>query len=141
MHKQLPTWHLIQRSLQEKLRVMLLYVLHSSGSSSGRQGFFMAVNELGAMSGSLGGGIMEHKFVELSKSRMRQPGEEKSIHRQVHDKQVAKDRSGMICSGEQTIFLYSVQEADERAIALLIQSMERHSNGSLHLSPGGISFS
>lgn len=53
---------------------MLLYVLQSEGSSPGRQGFFMGVNSLGQMSGSIGGGIMEHKFVEMAKARLREQG-------------------------------------------------------------------
>src|SRR5450432_2580129 len=108
MYKQLPTWQLIQSSLQQKVGVMLLYVLESKGSSPGRQGFFMAVNANGEMSGSLGGGIMEHKFVELAKSKLKLPAVEISIHHQLHDKQAGKNQSGMICSGEQTIFLYTV---------------------------------
>ena len=61
------TWMLADNSLNERLAVMLLYVLESSGSSPGRQGFFMVVNEKGVMEGSVGGGIMEHKFVERAK--------------------------------------------------------------------------
>ena len=49
---------------------MLLYVLESKGSSPGRQGFFMAVNSNGEMEGSIGGGIMEHKFVEMAKEKL-----------------------------------------------------------------------
>ncbi len=49
---------------------MLLYVLESNGSSPGRQGFFMGVNSLGEMEGSIGGGIMEYKFVEMAKGKL-----------------------------------------------------------------------
>ena len=119
MHKQLPAWQLIQSSLQQKIAVMLLYVLQSKGSSPGRQGFMMAVNVNGEMSGSLGGGIMEQKFVELAKVKLKQTAEEVSVHHQLHDKQAAKNQSGMICSGEQTIFLYTVHVKDSGAIKLL----------------------
>ncbi len=50
---------------------MLLYVLESKGSSPGRQGFFMVVNATGEMEGSVGGGIVEHKFVELAKEQLK----------------------------------------------------------------------
>ncbi|MBC7887480.1 MAG: XdhC family protein [Ferruginibacter sp.] len=140
MHKQLPTWLLIQNSLQQNIEVMLLYVLESRGSSPGRQGFFMAVNATGEMSGSLGGGIMEHKFVEMAKSKLKQAAGERSVHQQLHDKQAAKNQSGMICSGEQTIFLYTLQPQDAATAGLLIQSMQQNKNGTLQLSPAGISF-
>ena len=63
MHKSFYIWKLILDSLKVNIPVMLLCVLESKGSSPGRQGFFMAVNEAGEMEGSIGGGIMEHKFV------------------------------------------------------------------------------
>lgn len=139
MHKQLPTWQFIQNSLQQNIEVMLLYVLESKGSSPGRQGFCMAVNVDGEMTGSLGGGIMEHKFVEMAKSKLRLSAKESSVHHQLHDKQAIKNQSGMICSGEQTIFLYTVQRDDAIAINLLVQSLQQNKNGTLQLTPNGVS--
>ncbi|MCW3094049.1 MAG: xanthine and dehydrogenase maturation factor XdhC/CoxF family-like protein [Ferruginibacter sp.] len=142
MHKQLPTWQLIQKSLQQKTAVMLLYVLESKGSSPGRQGFLMAVNTAGETSGSLGGGIMEHKFVEMAKAKLRQNIlHETSLHYQFHDKEAAKNQSGMICSGEQTIFFYKVLPGEINIIDTLIRSLEQNKNGTLQLSPEGIDFS
>src|SRR5262245_28376482 len=120
---------------------MLLYVLESKGSSPGRQGFFMAVNSQGRMDGSIGGGIMEHKFVELARERLlNQSNDLAAIKKQVHDKTVAKDQSGMICSGEQTIFLYRFQKEDLRAIQNIINALTQNRHGTLLLSPGGIGF-
>lgn len=127
-------------SLQKNISVMLLYVLESYGSSPGRQGFFMVVNASGQMEGSIGGGIMEHKFVEMAKSRLKDENNEVSVHKQIHDKAPAKNQSGMICSGEQTIVLYKVQQKDSTHIAGIISSLEKNENGTLYLSPAGISF-
>lgn len=140
MHKQLPTWQLIHTSLQHNIAVMLLYVLESRGSSPGRQGFVMAVNAKGEMSGSLGGGIMEHKFVEMAKAKLQQPAVEASVHQQIHDKSVAKNQSGMICSGEQTIFLYTVKKEERAAIQQIILVLQQNKNATLQLSPHGIVF-
>jgi len=141
MHKQLPTWQLIQQSLQNNTAVMLLYVLESKGSSPGRQGFMMAVNAKADMSGSLGGGIMEHKFVEMAKAKLQQQEEAASVHLQVHDKTVAKNQSGMICSGEQTIFLYTVKKEEGTAVSNIISVLQQNKNASFTLTPGGIGFS
>ena len=122
---------------------MLLYVLESTGSSPGRQGFFMAVNAKGEMKGSIGGGIMEHKFVEMAKERLRANSYEQragTLKKQIHDKTVQENQSGMICSGEQTILLYPVQPEDLTAIQNIISSVEQHKNGTLLLSPEGIRF-
>lgn len=139
--KTLKTWQLISENLRRNIPVMLLYVLESSGSSPGRQGFFMAVNEKGEMEGSIGGGIMEHKFVEMAKERLKEQGtSEQEIKKQIHDKSASKNQSGMICSGEQTILLYPVQQKDEKQIKNLISSLDENKNGTLTLSPGGIEF-
>ncbi|UEG49814.1 XdhC family protein [Ferruginibacter lapsinanis] len=144
MKKTLQTWLFIQQSLQQNIEVMLLYVLESKGSSPGRQGFMMAVNAVGEMSGSMGGGIMEHKFVEMAKERLKLEGvshEEATIKKQVHSKSAKRDQSGMICSGEQTIFLYTIQQKDIRYIDNLISSLQQNKNGTFELSQDGISFS
>jgi xanthine dehydrogenase accessory factor len=144
MNKQYAVWKLILESLENKIAVMLLYVLESKGSSPGRQGFFMAVNAKNKMEGSVGGGIMEHKFVEMAKKKLRAASHKQRvgfIKKQYHDKTAAKDQSGMICSGEQTVLLYPVQKKDAVHIKKLIASLQQHKNGTLRLSPEGIKFS
>lgn len=140
--KNIATWILIGNSLDKGIGVMLLYVLESIGSSPGRQGFFMAVNANGDMEGSIGGGMMEHKFVEMAWERLReQESKEQEIRKQYHDKAAARNQSGMICSGEQTIFLYYVQPSDSTTIKNIITSLEQNYNGALTLSSSGITFS
>jgi xanthine dehydrogenase accessory factor len=119
---------------------MLLYVLESEGSSPGRQGFMMAVSASGQICGSLGGGIMEYKFVELAKVKVRENELHSSVHQQIHDKAVAQNQSGMICSGEQTIFLYRVKIEEQGVIKAIIDGLEANRNGSLQLSLNGIAF-
>src|SRR5690242_13984967 len=139
--KSINTWKLIRNSMERKIPVMLLYVLESKGSSPGRQGFCMAVNANAEMEGSIGGGMMEHKFVEMIKERLRDssgPGTE--IRKQVHDKSAARNQSGMICSGEQTILLHILQPTDLSHVKNIIQSLEQYQNGTLTLSPKGIQF-
>jgi xanthine dehydrogenase accessory factor len=138
--KSLNTWKLIHNSMENNIPVMLLYVLESQGSSPGRQGFLMAVNGAGEMSGSIGGGMMEHKFVEMAKERLQDHQEGTDIRKQVHDKSATKNQSGMICSGEQTILLHTLQPADLSHVENIIQSLEQHQNGTLTLSPSGILF-
>ena len=138
--KNIATWKLVEQSLQQDIPVMLLYVLESHGSSPGRQGFFMAVNSAGQTAGSIGGGIMEYKFVEMARERLKAQENKVQVKKQYHDKSVAKDQSGMICSGEQTIFLYRMQPADLPVIKNIINSLEQNKNGTLLLSPRGIAF-
>lgn len=138
--KNIATWKLINKSLDRGTPVMLLYVLESIGSSPGRQGFFMAVNINGEMEGSIGGGIMEHKFVEMAKERLRGEAYKQEIRKQLHDKSAAKNQSGMICSGEQTILLYRLKPGDAPTVQNIISSLEQNKNGTLYLFPAGINF-
>jgi len=124
MNKNLVTWQLIHKSLQSSIPVMLLYVLESKGSSPGRQGFFMAVNAKGEMAGSIGGGIMEHKFVEMAKEQLEKQEDISTLRKQLHDKKAAKNQSGMICSGEQTVWIYRLKEKEQPAIQNIIDSLQ-----------------
>ncbi len=142
--KNIATWKLIDSSLQNGINVILIYVLESKGSSPGRQGFFMAINAEGAMEGSIGGGIMEHKFAEMAKEKLSNFNVESgvaNIHKQLHNKTAPRNQSGMICSGEQTILIYQIQAGDKSTIQKLIASLEQNKNGTLHLFAGGLNFS
>jgi xanthine dehydrogenase accessory factor len=146
MNKQLQIWELISSSLQQQTPVALLYVLESSGSSPGRQGFFMAVTGHGEMEGSIGGGIMEYRFVEMAKKQITREDnttikeQHSSVRKQIHTKSSARNSSGMICSGEQTILLYIVKPEDIISVQHLIASLVQNNNGTLILSPIGIQF-
>ncbi len=134
-------WEFINQKQSASIDVILLYVLESKGSSPGRQGFNMAVAADGAFFGTIGGGIMEHKFVEMARAKLKKANDPTGVYKQVHDKSAAKDQSGMICSGEQTIFLYQLQQEDAKEVALLIKSLNENKNGTLQLSSTGILFS
>ncbi len=143
MRKQSVIWKFILKSFSKNISVMLLYVLESKGSSPGRQGFFMAVNAEGKMEGSIGGGIMEHKFVEMAIEQMADGSgklAEGKIKKQIHDKSAGKNQSGMICSGEQTIFIYKIQIKDIEEIKKITAAQEKNKNGALQLSQNGILF-
>jgi xanthine dehydrogenase accessory factor len=47
-------WLSLKQELAAGHAVMLMYVVHSAGSSPGRQGFKMLVSESGRLSGSIG---------------------------------------------------------------------------------------
>ena len=136
----LPLWQFIYRQLIQNEPVILLLVLESKGSSPGRQGFKMAVTK-NQMSGYIGGGIMEHKFVEMAREKLSEAVVESQIKKQFHNKSAGNNQSGMICSGEQTIFLYRLNEGDRLSIENLIASLSQHQNGTLTVTRNGIQFS
>ncbi len=127
------------KQIRLKKPVIFLCVLTSKGSSPGRQGFKMAVatNE---MYGSVGGGIMEHKFAELAKKMLRKQFEEGLVKQQVHSKSASVNQSGMICSGEQTLALYPLNEKDLTAIKKIVRALENNEPSAFEFSLDGFSF-
>ena len=113
-------------------------VVESSGSSPGRTGFKMAVTSE-EMCGSIGGGIMEHKFVEMAKDRLL-INQDPFIKKQFHRKSEAQNQSGMICSGEQTVLMYRLQMDTMSEISHVIASMEEKKNGRLRITGNDLSF-
>ncbi len=116
---------------------MLLCVVDSKGSSPGRTGFKMVVNEQEELLGSIGGGIMEHKLVEQCKADLLKRDFEPFIKRQIHQSDIPKDRSGMICSGEQTIAFYPLDSSHSKLISELV---DWGHNGVLTFDQVGIGF-
>jgi xanthine dehydrogenase accessory factor len=138
MQWKIDTWQFIINNFHENLETVLLFVLESKGSSPGRYGFFMAINSVGDMMGSLGGGIMEHKFVELAKTRFSKADNTVSIHPQIHNKSADKNQSGMICSGEQTIFLYTLQTSDYDVVKNILNTYSQNLMCTLQITEKGL---
>lgn len=117
-------WEHAAASLRAGVPVALLCVVRSEGSSPGRQGFKLSLTATETV-GSIGGGIMEHKLVELMRARLQRGPHAPEIRRQVHRAHSPTDRSGMICSGEQEILLLPLHLPDLAAAEACVQCL-RH---------------
>ena len=135
MNKELNLWQFIDNQLNINEKVMLLVVVESTGSSPGRKGFKMVVNTEGGLCGSIGGGIMEIKLVELAKDLLQKEGNVAFLKKQIHHKNVLHDQSGMICSGEQTILFFTLQKKDLPTVQQIVQSLEKSLPIVLKLTP------
>jgi xanthine dehydrogenase accessory factor len=132
-------WKYITDQLNANKKLAFMCVLESIGSSPGRQGFKMAVSEDGTMSGSIGGGIMEHKMVELCRTLLIADPFKPFIKRQIHQ-DVANEKSGMICSGEQTIVFYHLDTSDLSWVESIYKHLINNKFGVLNLSFDSIKF-
>ncbi len=132
-------WQFILSQVKKGTPVALLCVMESHGSSPGRRGFKMAVAHKKIV-GSIGGGMMEYKFVELAKEMLVSDREPFSLKKQIHSKSAKINQSGMICSGEQTIYLSLIKNSDIDSIEAMIASLNMNQHGTLHIDPSGISF-
>ncbi|TCJ19617.1 XdhC/CoxI family protein [Flaviaesturariibacter flavus] len=132
------TWLFIRDKLNESVPVLLLWVLQSEGSSPGRRGFKMAVAADGNTSGTIGGGIMEHKLVEKARSLIRAGQSSVFLQEQYHDKQHSRDQSGMICSGSQVVAFLPLQPADVPLVDKLLHAFSESRRARVHLTPQGL---
>lgn len=122
--RDLRVWSLLRDAIESGGSAVLMVVVESIGSSPGRVGFKMAVAVDGRMAGSIGGGIMEHKLVELALERLRSGRPLWEVKRQVHSKEAPTDQSGMICSGEQTIAILQLHSVHLNAVSEAIAFLE-----------------
>lgn len=99
-------WQRVHERVRKGERLAVLCVVESIGSSPGRSGFKMAVSQGNGFFGTIGGGIMEKKLVDLTHELFSRKGSFPFVKRQVHQADIGQDRSGMICSGEQTVAGY-----------------------------------
>ena len=133
-------WKNTLEQIKAGKKLCLLVVFESLGSSPGRQGFKMLVSGDGELQGSIGGGFMEHKLVELSKSLLEKEAFLPFIKRQIHRSDAPKNRSGMICSGEQSIGFYGLSPSDLSWMEKTIAVTDASGKGVLKFAPSGIHF-
>ena len=85
-------YHKLLPELVQAESIVLMVVIRSEGSSPGRMGFLMAVS-LHKTMGTIGGGIMEHKLVELSKVLLQKGPFQPFIKHQIHQSSSGKNKS------------------------------------------------
>jgi xanthine dehydrogenase accessory factor len=133
-------WNFIREELSEKRKVMLVTVVERNGSSPGVVGFKMAVSESGEMSGSIGGGVMEYNMVNLARKELQKSNLKPFIKHQIHQPDAGQDKSGLMCSGEQTHAFLPLDKSDFETINNMVIKLDIGENGLLQLSNKGIVF-
>jgi len=133
-------WSYIHNHLSNQEVVILITVIDCKGSSPGRVGFKMAVSEDGTIAGSIGGGVMEFNMVELARKMIINKIGNPLVKRQIHDSEAEFDKSGMICSGEQTHAFIPLSYSDIKTIAQIKDCIVKGSKGVLTYTPKSFSF-
>lgn len=130
-------WQQLLQKLRAKQHVYLLTVIQNLGSSPGRKGFKMLVAQDEFIFGSIGGGIMEFTLVEEIKELLKLKELPIFFRKQLHQGN-GKDKSGMICSGEQTVIFHPLNSAHILLIETIINCLQNNQQKTLSLSPTGI---
>lgn len=131
----------IRNKLKEEQPVMLMVVMGWQGSSPGKTGFKLAVSADGQLSGSIGGGAMEHRLVEKAKKELKQDQHaEPYLLFQDHQPEAEENRSGLICSGNQTLLFYPLNTVHLPVIEQIVAVTQQEKKGILWITSEKISF-
>lgn len=121
---------------------MLMTVVQRAGSSPGKVGFKMAVSADGDITGSIGGGTMEHLLVEKAKKQLHKPSDLKPfVLFEDHDPEAKENRSGMICSGSQSVAFLPLLKKDLPVVEQICTALDAGKIGVLKIMSNGMTFS
>ena len=132
-------WEFLYQNIVAEQACILLFVVANEGSTPGRANFSMGISANGDFVGTIGGGIMEHKLVELAKDMLQKQTYQIRLIPQYHDKSHATNQSGMICSGSQTVALLPILGKDAPTIAQILENIKTQQNACVQISQTGIS--
>ena len=118
-------WQFIKGKLTEGEKVILISVLNSKGGSPGKAGFKLAVtnNEL---VGTVGGGVMEFNLINEAREWLKQKLQVREIRKLYHNKNTEKAQSGLICTGHQTICIYSLSKNETETVSRICTLTEKN---------------
>ncbi len=92
---------------KKQILAVLLIVAQHRGSSPGKQGFKLLLSTK-ATNGTIGGGIMEHNLILQANSKINNNDTSITIKTLVHSENANALRSGLICSGSQTVIIIPI---------------------------------
>ncbi len=130
-------WGFISKEIQKGNRVMLITVVSVRGSSPGKKGFKMVVSSDGQILGSIGGGVMEYKMVELAREKIKDPAQGAFLKWQIHDPNAGEDASGLICAGSQLHAFVPLSQQELPYIKDLVTQSESGNTIRMELSARG----
>lgn len=133
-------WEFLAAQCRDENTAGLMVVAENQGESPGKPGFKMAVAADGTLCGTIGGGKMEHDFVEECRGMLRHGDTQPAVRRKVLRAKTETDGSGMLCGGVQTVLLYPVSCGNLAAIEDAVLAARGECAGRLHISPAGITF-
>ncbi|MDJ0838702.1 MAG: XdhC family protein, partial [Acidobacteriota bacterium] len=132
-------WRDLRGFLEKHGKAALFLVAESRGSAPGKLGFKMALTPEGEQSGTIGGGIMEHKLAESAKQALARDEHGIDLVEQIHrDNAPEEARSGMICAGSQKIITCLLNSDNAELLQTLASAEEQNQATGLTISPNGI---
>lgn len=138
MHEE-DLWEFVEGRLADDGQVVLMVVVHTEDDTPGKPGFKMAVAPDAALSGTVGGGALEHRLVERARD-MLEAGESAAVlTRHELPDYGADEPLEMICGGTQTVALCPLTRSDEATVEQILTCLREGETVRLRLTPEGMS--
>jgi len=138
--KEIHLWNFIYSELKKNNNVILAAVIEHEKGSPGKQGFKMAVSSNSETLGSIGGGVMEYDFLKKCRKAFKDNiilNEIETLH---HKKTKTLKNSGLICSGSQTNFIFTLTKSSLPEVKKTLTAFKKKTPGLLVFTPAGINF-
>ncbi len=123
-------WQSVVNRLENRHSLLLAIVVHTEGHSPGRPGFKMAVTR-GDSFGTVGGGALEEKVINQSRSAEQTPGFQA---RRISIDLSAAAPHGMVCGGKAEILLVSLTETPLSEWRVLLERYQRGERSLLQIT-------
>lgn len=136
--KEYHLWNFIYHHISKNNSVILTAVVDHEHGSPGKEGFKMAVSASGDHMGSVGGGVMEYDLIKRSEELLRSKVHVNLIEKIYHSKKKNVAKSGLICSGSQTNFTFSLDKNDIKLVKSIRDYIADYKSGKLCFSHKGI---
>ena len=136
--KEFHLWNFIYHHISKNNSVILTAVVDHEDGSPGKEGFKMAVSASGDHMGSVGGGVMEYDLIKRSEELLRSKVHVNLIEKIYHSKKKNVAKSGLICSGSQTNFTFSLDKNDIKLVKSIRDYIAEYKTGKLCFSDKGI---
>lgn len=137
----IPFWKSLLNELKGGKKVFLTLVAQNTPHSPGTAGAKMFLPEEGRAVGTVGGGVMEHRLIEMAKEAFQQETFEPKIETLAHRKigtGMGERKSGMVCAGEQiNLYYLCLPDRDKEPIQKALALMEGDRSGSLFIGEKG----
>jgi xanthine dehydrogenase accessory factor len=130
-HTQRDPWSFALDCLRDNRPAVLVFVVSHSGSVPGVTGTRVVVSDRN-FAGTIGGGTAEKELIERAQHFTGSSEMYRFRHTPSH--------GGTLCSGVQDFAIISLAQNDEKVVHSIVETLENHRTGTLHLSPNGIGF-
>ncbi len=131
-------WTKALELLSRHNEAILITIVKTDGSAPGKTGFKMMIFASGELIGTIGGGKLEFRMAKKAKQMLRDGDRSAFIRHSVHRENAEKNRSGMICSGSNTVAVISLDANQREIIEQISENICNNKPFRLCISPEGL---